>query len=107
MAEATGPEIARRAHQLGIPLHVVEGISFIEPVLTALGIDLFPHTAFVDALELASMHIPPFPTSAPIVVAQIHSAGVASDVKLTLMAVYPDEHPVQLVHAAGTAEEID
>ncbi len=31
---------------------------------------------------------------------------VASDVKLTLMEIYPDEHPVKLVHAAGTAQEI-
>lgn len=106
VAEATGPEIARRARQLGIPLRVVEGLSFIEPVLTALERDLFPHTTFVDALELASLHVPPFPTSAPAVIAQIHSPAVANEVKLTLMAVYPDEHPVQLVHAAGTKDEI-
>lgn len=106
VAEATSPEIARRARQLAIPLKVVEGLSFIEPVLTALGKDIFPHTACVDALELASLHVPLFPPSAPAVIAQIHSPVVASDVKLTLMAVYPDEHPVQLVHAAGTAEEM-
>jgi tetrapyrrole methylase family protein/MazG family protein len=106
VAEATGPEIARRARALNIPLQVVEGLSFIEPVLTALGRDLFPHIAFVDALELTSLHIPPFPPSAPAVIAQIHSSRVANDVKLTLMAVYPDEHPVQLVHAAGTPGEI-
>ncbi len=106
VAEATGPEIARRATQLGIPLRVVEGLSFIEPVLTALGKDLYPHTVCVDGLELASLHVPPFPPSAPAIIAQIHSPVIAGDVKLTLMAVYPDEHPVQLVHAAGTAQEI-
>jgi tetrapyrrole methylase family protein/MazG family protein len=31
---------------------------------------------------------------------------VASDVKLTLMEVYPDEHPVKLVHAAGSQGQI-
>ena len=30
---------------------------------------------------------------------------MASEVKLTLMTVYPDEHPVRLVHAAGTVDE--
>lgn len=105
IAEATGPEIARRAKEMGIPLRVVEGLSFVEPVVTALGIDLFPHTALVDAMELVSLHVPPFPPSAPAIVAQIYSAEVANEVKLTLMEVYPDEHPVQLVHAAGTPGE--
>jgi tetrapyrrole methylase family protein/MazG family protein len=39
-------------------------------------------------------------------VAQIHSRQVASNVKLTLMAHYPDDHPAALVHAAGTASEL-
>jgi tetrapyrrole methylase family protein/MazG family protein len=103
-AEATCPEIARRAAAEGIPLRVVEGISFLEPTFTALGHDPLPHTAVVDALEMANAHVPPFPPSVPAVIAQIYSQAVASDVKLTLMALYPDEFPVRFVHAAGTAE---
>ena len=105
VAEATSPEIARRARQQDIPVRIVEGLSFIEPVLTALSQDPFPHTALVDALQLAEQHVPPFPPSVPAIVAQIHSASVASEVKLTLMSIYPDEHPVKLVHAAGTVRE--
>jgi tetrapyrrole methylase family protein / MazG family protein len=104
VAEATGPEIARRARQEGLPLRIVEGLSFLEPVYSALGIDPYPHTALVDALELAAAHVPPFPPSSPAIIAQVHSTTVAADVKLTLMALYPDEHPVKLVHAAGTAQ---
>ena len=106
VAEATGPEIARRASLMGIPLRVVEGLSFIEPTLSALGLDPFPHTALVDALELGSAHVPPFPPDAPALIAQIYSPMVASEVKLTLMEVYPDQHPVQLVHGAGTPQTI-
>jgi tetrapyrrole methylase family protein/MazG family protein len=58
----------------------------------------------IDALELAAQHVPPFPPSAPALVAQIYSEAVASEVKLTLMSLYPDGHPVQLVHAAGTPQ---
>jgi tetrapyrrole methylase family protein/MazG family protein len=104
VAEATGPEIARRARQEGLPLRIVEGLSFLDPVYSALGLDPYPHTALVDALELATAHVPPFPPSSPAIIAQLHSTAVAADVKLTLMALYPDEHPVQLVHAAGTAQ---
>jgi tetrapyrrole methylase family protein / MazG family protein len=46
--------------------------------------------------------VPPFPPDAPALIAQIHSQKVASEVKLTLTEVYPDDHPVHLVHSAGT-----
>jgi tetrapyrrole methylase family protein / MazG family protein len=106
VAEATSPEIIRRARLMGLPVRVIEGISFLEPTFSALGLDPFPHIALVDALELGMMHHPPFPPSAPGLVAQIYSRQVASEVKLTLTAVYPDEHPVRLVHAAGTPDQL-
>jgi len=62
--------------------------------------------ALVDALELALAHTPPFPPSVPALIAQIHSPMVAADVKLTLASLYPDEHPVKLVHAAGTSQQL-
>ena len=105
IAEATGPEIARRARAEGLPVRVIGGMSFLEPVFTALELDPFPNTALVDALELAAAHVPNFPPSASALVAQLYSKAVASDVKLTLMSVYPDEFTVRLVHAAGTADE--
>ncbi len=105
VAEATGQALARRAREAQIPLRVVEGLSFVEPTLRALGCDAFPHTALADALELAAKHVPPFPPSAPALVAQLYDRTVASEVKLTLMAVYPDEHQVALVHGAGTPDE--
>jgi tetrapyrrole methylase family protein / MazG family protein len=105
VAEATCPEIARLAKEAGIPLRVIEGLSFLEPTYTALGVDPFPRMALVDALDLAAMHIPPFPPDHPALIGQIYSREVAADVKLTLNAVYPDTHPVRLVHAAGTARQ--
>jgi tetrapyrrole methylase family protein/MazG family protein len=106
VAEATCPAIIRRARLEGIPVRVIEGISFIEPTLTALGVDPLPHLAIIDALELARDHVPPFPPDAPALIAQIHSKAVANEVKLTLMETYPDEHLVRLVHAAGTPQEL-
>jgi len=106
IAEATGPEIARRARSVGLPVKVIEGLSFIEPVCSALGIDPFPHTALVDALELGLLHTPPFPPDQPALVAQVYSRQVSAQVKLALEQVYPDEHPVKLVHAAGTSKQV-
>jgi tetrapyrrole methylase family protein/MazG family protein len=106
VAEATGPEIARRARSLGLPLKIVSGLSFLEPVFAALGLDPYPCLVLMDALELGDAHIPVFPPDMPALVAQIYSRQVASEVKSTLTTVYPDEHPVRLVHAAGTKDEL-
>jgi tetrapyrrole methylase family protein / MazG family protein len=106
IAEATTPEIVRRSHLEQIPLRIVEGLSFLEPCFSALELDPFPHTSIVDALELSLSHVPPFPPNVPALIAQIHSRAVASDVKLNLMSLYPDEHPVALIHAAGTPEQL-
>ena len=97
VAEATCLQIAQRATEEGMAVRLVEGLSFLESTLSLLKVDPFPHMAFVDALELVSAHVPPFPPSTPAIIAQIYSRAVAAEVKLTLMAVYPDEHPVRLV----------
>ena len=62
-----------------------------------------PTLQIADALDLAARHHPPFHPDAPALVAQLYSAAIAGDVKLTLMNQYPDEHEVALMHAAGHA----
>jgi tetrapyrrole methylase family protein/MazG family protein len=106
VAEATCPAIAERARTLDLPLRIVSGISFLEPAFAALGLDPFPGLSLVDAIELSQAHVPAFPSDVPALVAQIYSRLVAAEVKMTLGAVYPDEHPVRLVHAAGTRDQL-
>jgi tetrapyrrole methylase family protein / MazG family protein len=106
VAETTCVEIVRRAHELKIPVRIIEGLSFLEPVFSALELDPFSNLILMDALELTEKHVPDFPPSKPALLAQVYSREVAADVKLTLMSVYPDEHPVKLVHAAGTADQL-
>lgn len=104
IAEATTPEIVRIATDKGIPVRVIEGLSFIEPLFSLLELDPLPQTTLIDGLELATTHHPLFPPSAPVVITQIYSPSIASEVKLSLMAVYPDEYQVKLVHNAGTVD---
>lgn len=105
VAETTCPEIYRRAKEEGIPVRVIDGLSFLEPTFRALKLDPFPDLVCADAMRIASAQTPQFPPSSPALIAQIYSRMVASDVKLSLMNIYPDEHPVKLVHGAGTDEE--
>ncbi len=105
VAEDTAPEILRRAQKQGIQTRLIGGLSFLEVVWETLGMDPFPHATLGDALTLGMRHTPNFPPDSPAFIAQIYDRHTASEVKLTLMSVYPDEHPVKLVHAAGTSQQ--
>jgi tetrapyrrole methylase family protein/MazG family protein len=106
VAETTGPKIARLARDEGLATIIVEGLSFLEPTFSALGLDPYPRITLFDAMGLSTAHVPAFPPDIPVLVAQLYSRLVASEVKMTLDETYPDEHPVRLVHAAGTKEEL-
>lgn len=101
-----GEATVRRLRQASrFPVRIVHGVSFIEPTLASLGLDALDGLSLADALDLAGGHHPPFPPDSPALIGQIYSNLVASDVKLTLMNQYPADHPVTLVHAAGTPEQ--
>ncbi len=105
IGEATVTALLDRAAGEGIPVRIVAGLSFIEPVLTALQVDGMTGLQVADALELAGRLHPALNPDAPALLGQLYSRELSGDVKLTLMNQYPDEHPVHLVHAAGTADE--
>ena len=71
--ESTCPEIYRRAKEKGIPVRVVEGLSFLEPACAALEIDLLPRLVMVDAVELAALHHVNFPPTFPALISHLHS----------------------------------
>ncbi|MGB9586343.1 MAG: nucleoside triphosphate pyrophosphohydrolase, partial [Anaerolineales bacterium] len=106
VAEATTPAILKEAALQGLTTQVIDGISFLEPLFTALQIDPLPMLTIVDALDLAAAHVPPFPPHQAAVIVQMYSAPVVSDVKLTLMETYPPEHTVKFVHNAGAYNQI-
>jgi len=102
VGEASVQRILALAKQHGIGVRVVEGLSFIESVLTCLGVDALAGLQIVDATELAALHHPCLNPDLPALIGQLYNQQLASDVKLTLMNLYPDEHPVTLVRGAGT-----
>ena len=106
VAESSAPRIVRLAQEEGLATVIVEGLSFLEPTFSALGLDPYPRMTLFDAMELSMAHVPAFPPDVPVLVAQIYSRLVASEVKMTLNTIYPDQHPVRLVHAAGTEDEL-
>lgn len=103
-AEASVRLLHGACRAAGVGLRVLPGVSFVEPVLGALGIDMLPRLAVVDAIDVAESGTS-FPPDMPTLLTQVHSPAVASGVKLALAASHGDEHRVTFVHAAGTEAE--
>ncbi|MDO9085345.1 MAG: nucleoside triphosphate pyrophosphohydrolase [Anaerolineaceae bacterium] len=106
VAEMTSPLMLKKAKERNIPVRVFEAVSFLEPTFTALAVDPFSSITLMDAFDVADANFPQFPPSRPVLISQIYSRMIAAEVKLTLLEVYHDEHPVKLIHAAGTKQQL-
>ncbi len=107
IGEESVQRILAGARERKLPVHIVEGLSFVDAVCAALELDPLDHgLQLVDATALAAHEGPFAPPltldpATPLLVAQLYNRPLASAVKLVLMERYPDEHPVTLVQAAG------
>lgn len=106
IAEETVRQIMKQLEGSNIPVRVIDGMSFLEPVCSALGIDPHPKLVLTDSLYLASLEIPFFPASVPALISNLRPGLEANDLKLTLINNYPDEYPVKLIHNAGLPDEL-
>jgi tetrapyrrole methylase family protein / MazG family protein len=102
VGETSVQRILARARQEELTVRLVDGLSFVEPVLSALGVDGLANLQLADATDLAAAHHPLLDPDRPALVGQLYGLRLASDVKLTLMNAYPDDHAVTLIRAAGT-----
>ncbi|MFC5468591.1 nucleoside triphosphate pyrophosphohydrolase [Cohnella suwonensis] len=100
------PMVAERAVQLlrerapadNIALTILGGESFLDQAFTRLGFDPIEGFQLLDAAGLSREHLRP---RLHTVIGQVYDAFTASEVKLTLMGVYPDDHEVVVAQALG------
>jgi tetrapyrrole methylase family protein/MazG family protein len=109
VGEASVEIVLQLAHERGLSTSIVDGVSFVEVVCSALELDAFDSgLQLMDATQLASLGADEIagqiiPTI-PLLVAQVYNRRIASEVKLALGECYPDEWPVQLVRATDGEE---
>jgi tetrapyrrole methylase family protein/MazG family protein len=103
VGEASVRLILELAREEGLAVRIVDGLSFLEPICTILRLDPLDGLQIEDAMTLAEAHHPAVDPDKPLLVGQVCSRDIAADLKLSLMMAYPDDHPVTLVQAAGTA----
>lgn len=100
VAEATVRALLREAEERGFRVELVGGDSFLDQVFMRLGFDPIEGFQLLDAADINAEALRP---TMHTVIAQVYDRHVASEVKLALMELYPDEHPVVAAHELGVA----
>ncbi len=102
VAEATVKLLKERcAHR--VELTILGGESFLDQAFLRLGFDPIEGFLFLDGSELSSSLLQP---SLHTIIAQVYDQASASDVKLSLMELYPDDYPIIVGHSLGLKEEL-
>lgn len=81
---------------------IIGGKSFIDDLFAAVAIDPIEGFQLVDSFDLNADEIYP---GHHLIVMQVFHSMIASEVKLALMEIYPAEHQVCMIDAAGGADE--
>jgi tetrapyrrole methylase family protein / MazG family protein len=102
VAERTVQLLLEEGPKREVEIEIKGGQSFLDPIFAALKIDPVEGFVLLDATDVKEHQFQP-----PMhhLICQVYDSFVASDVKLTLMEVYPDDFPVTVVTAAGVAGE--
>ena len=102
VAEKTVGLIRSGAREQQVSLRVLPGMSFFELLCNRLGVDPQQGMTIVDAQEVEGL---PAGLSTGLVVTQVFSPFVASELKLSLMEQMPDEAPVIVARHLGLPDE--
>lgn len=105
VGESTVTAIKAIAKTKGIEVRLVPGLSFIEPSLQAIGVDALDGLQLLDAIEIANFLYPPLSSDIPLLIGQVYGEKITSELKIALMAHFPDDHQVTLIHNVGTKHQ--
>lgn len=106
IGESTVTAVLAAAKQENVEVSIVPGLSFVEPALTAVGQDGLDGLQLFDAIELTTYTYPPINPDVPLLLGQVYNRLIAGDLKMILLAIFPYEHQVTFIHAAGTEQEL-
>ncbi|CAI6085956.1 hypothetical protein PAECIP112173_04818 [Paenibacillus sp. JJ-100] len=98
VAEASVRLLKEQCPEQGISLRIMGGESFLDEAFIRLGFDPIEGFQLLDASSLSPELVQP---QLHTLIGQVYDGFTASDVKLCLMEVYPDDYPVVVGHALG------
>ncbi|EEM13185.1 hypothetical protein bmyco0003_520 [Bacillus pseudomycoides] len=102
VAERTVQLLLQKGETKQIEVRIEGGQSFLDPMFASLKIDPIEGFQLIDATSFERGQLE---LRQHLIFCQVYDAFVASEVKLTLMEMLPDEYEVYIVTAAGTSFE--
>ncbi|WP_078556493.1 nucleoside triphosphate pyrophosphohydrolase [Bacillus alkalicellulosilyticus] len=102
VAEQTVQLLVQAAKEQSFSLEFIGGQSFLDPMFTAVQIDPIEGCQVVDGTSLVKETLQ---VRQHIVICQVYDSFIASEVKLTLMELLPDDYEVVVATAVGLPEQ--
>ena len=102
VAERTVQLLRERTTEAGGPLEILPAMSFLEPLFAALSLDPVNGLSIVDAMDEDAVASPP---AQDLIITQVYSRELASDLKILLMEHFPDTQEVIYLHHLALSDE--
>lgn len=102
VAEKSVFMLLEQAKENNIPVKVFPAISSLEAIYSALQTDPLEGLLIADATNFKPSRLS---KAISCLIVQVYAQHIASDIKLSLMDIYPDTYPVTVVKAAGIEGE--
>ncbi|EJO22541.1 tetrapyrrole methylase [Selenomonas sp. FOBRC6] len=102
VAERTVRLLRERTTEAGVPLEILPAMSFLEPLFAALGLDPVNGLSIVDAMDEEAVAASP---AQDLIITQLYSRELASDLKILLMEHFPDTQEVIYLHHLALPDE--
>ncbi len=102
VAERTVVLLRDKAKEAGISLRILAGMSFLEVLYARLGVDPIEGIAVLDAMDVDRI---PACRGVSLVLTQVYEQRIASDAKIMLLEMFPDEHEVMYVRHLALPDE--
>jgi tetrapyrrole methylase family protein/MazG family protein len=102
VAERTVVLLRDMGKETDVEVDIRPGMSFVEVMYTRLGIDPVEGLTILDALDIETLKEAP---AQSLIITQVYSQPIASDAKLMLMELYPDEYEITYIHNLAMTDE--
>lgn len=98
VAESTVVRLRALQKERGFSMQIVEAISFLEPCFALAGCDPVEGFALLDASEVCPAT---WRSDLHFLITQVWNPFLLSDLKLSLMEIYPEDYPIMALESAG------
>lgn len=102
VAEKTAELLLKAKKEGQIEVEIIQGLSFIEPIVSLLEIDIVDGIKIIDGLDLKNQKVD---VNIGNLITQVYSKEKASELKLEISEIYGDEYLVYVLKSAGIPED--